>query len=111
MFKMGEFKTISVLPRTFQQIGLFSTVTGKPNYQVLYELCNQLEEILSRSVQNKGEFCFNWQIMTQIVGNKLTIIFVSKAKLVAEKIPLDSDAPTVSEMERKLNLFGDGDKK
>lgn len=86
--KMGEFKTISALPKTFEQIGLISTVTQKERYQMLYELFNELEEILKIAVQNEGKngnIQFFYTLMTKRVGNTLQLAFVPRLA-VKEKV-------------------------
>ena len=103
--KMNEFKTINALPRTVEQIGLISTVTQKERYQMLYELFNDLEEILKIAVQNegkKGNIQLFYTLMTKRTGLTLQLAFVSKGKLETVK----NQKPIVARFSNKGDFKG-----
>ena len=59
---------------------------------------------MKRSVEKNGEFCFDWKMHTKLTGNKLEIMFVPKPKVVSERVDMDSEEPSVSEIARKTRI-------
>jgi hypothetical protein len=99
--------TVGVYEADLDRINILSVVTGKSQIDLMHELLSDLETVLQISVENQGKLgnrTYFYTLMSNRVGNKLTLTFVPKAKLVAEKVPMDSDAPSVNEMEKKLRL-------
>jgi hypothetical protein len=102
---MAQYQNIGIYQADFDRYSVICTLTHKEKSALFHDLISQLETALKRSVQNKGELCFNWQMMAQIRGATLSITFVPKPKLVSEKVDMNSPEPSASEIEKKC--FGD----
>ena len=59
---------------------------------------------MKRSVEKNGEFCFDWKMHTKLTGNKLEIMFLPKAKIVSEKVDMDSPEPTTEEIAKRTGV-------
>lgn len=101
---MAQFRGISVYASTFDKISIVASLTHKEKCDLFYELFNEIEEALKRSVQNEGKLIFNWQMMTKLSGNKLEIMFLPKIKVIHESVDMDSKAPTTEEIAQKTGV-------
>ena len=101
---MTQWKALSVYETTSDKIGLICELLHKKQGDFLYELFNSMTEALERSVQKHGKLTLDWQMVTQIHGATLSITFLPKAKVVSEKVDMDSEAPTANEIARKTGV-------
>lgn len=99
---MTQYRNLSVYGTTFDKITVISSLTHKEKSLFLYELFNELEAALKRSVQNKAELIFDWQIMTKISGETLSITFLPKGKLETVK----GQKPIVARFSNKGDFKG-----
>jgi hypothetical protein len=101
---MTKYTSIGVYEADLDRYSTICSLLHKEQSLLFHELISELEEALKRSVQNKGELCFNWQMQTQISGTTLSITFVPKAKVVSEQVPMDSEEPTANEIAEKTGV-------
>jgi hypothetical protein len=101
---MANWKSLSLYETTFDKVGIISELLHQEKGIFMRELFNALEEALKRSVQNKGEFCYHWKMMTQIRGNTLSITFVPALKVVSEKCGMNDPEPSADTIAKKVGF-------